>query len=1021
MASPTGISIKGIGLIAAGVLALIFATLITVSIMVSEPAETGQAQEFPDPDEITDIEDTQTGGAMFVTIVDQNDPTRVSSTLRAARFEPIGEGQRRLDEPESWIYLKDGGALRVNADRATMLMPDPNRAPESGTLDGNIVIRAYDSTPAPGEPAPESQAPTLTARFDEPLEFERRYLRMRSAGEFEIESEQVDFSGADLTVIFNDLRDRIELIDVMHGDRMVFHTETFGETASAPESSASPSTPPTTRPDTQPDTQTASTSTDESSGPTTADVSATLQHYKVTLDADVRAEIAGSGHVLADSLELWTTMVDGQIPENAMRRIQLAQDEPASTSSNEPEETASGQLFDAPASEAPAQTDSTPQGSELVIAWSGPMRVRPIDDEIPPELQNDQIALRLSSNPDKNVSMQAPERGFTGQTKQLTYYATRAIAELRGERNDTGIIKLDVENTGTLYAVGLDANLATGLIEMDQRGSITTIDEDPEMVATVRWKDHAEIKFATDEQGALTQRLERARFEGSALAQQAGSSVGARAIDATLDPTLPPESALSQIVLQNGVIASANKETLTGDAVIIDFVPSEEPGGSPQPVRVSSVGSAMGRNPDQMLRAGEMHAQLTRDISGKTIIKAAQASGNVIYRDSKRTNANADSLEADGINEIITLKGDDASVTQAGSTIAGNHITLRAKRRSVEVVGAGTFKHDIALQETADATPGLAGQIDARWSQSMQFEDTLGTIVCRGDVRVISTPDALTRDTLKADRVTINLTPIPTNDPVGGSGAPERELISARASGRAEPGMDPVPASVESRSYAADNPERAVGVLYLEGAQILASNENQTLTVPGSGTLLILDREQGEQPSEENPDAADGPIDGSGLTRFRWQSRMVLDRSVGEGVFTGTVDVDHKSLTSQRIATLQTDKLTARFETEPAVAENGDTDKSQPAVAAASTNALTSAIAEGSVRFLYDGSELLCDMAEYDALADSLFADAIDNNRVTLYRDNGAPPTSARTLLWDLTRDRIEINAPSPVRSTPGG
>ncbi|MCR9075818.1 MAG: hypothetical protein NXI07_07250, partial [bacterium] len=92
MAPPSGISIKGIGLIAAGVLALIFTAIIVVSMMMTTPNQPSDSDDFPDPDEIIDIENTQTGGAMFVTIVDQDDPTRVSSTLRAARFEPIGEG-----------------------------------------------------------------------------------------------------------------------------------------------------------------------------------------------------------------------------------------------------------------------------------------------------------------------------------------------------------------------------------------------------------------------------------------------------------------------------------------------------------------------------------------------------------------------------------------------------------------------------------------------------------------------------------------------------------------------------------------------------------------------------------------------------------------------------------------------------------------------------------------------------------------------------------------------------------------
>ena len=98
-----------IGLMGAGLLLVIFTIIVVISIM-NAPASTNKNEDFfgADPSEILDITKTQTGGAMLVTMVDKDDPTRVAATLKAARFEPIGEGRRRLDNPESWIYLKDG-------------------------------------------------------------------------------------------------------------------------------------------------------------------------------------------------------------------------------------------------------------------------------------------------------------------------------------------------------------------------------------------------------------------------------------------------------------------------------------------------------------------------------------------------------------------------------------------------------------------------------------------------------------------------------------------------------------------------------------------------------------------------------------------------------------------------------------------------------------------------------------------------------------------------------------------------
>lgn len=1047
MAPPSGISFRTIGLLIASAMALLFIAIIAVSMMLTAGPNPTAPDPFPmNPDEIIDIEDTQSGGAMLVTIVDQNDPTRVASTLRADRFEPMGDGRRRLDQPESWIYLEDGRAIRIDADFATMLMPDPNQAPESGTLEGNIVIRAYDATPAPGTPAPDDQPPTLIARFDEPVEFERRYLRMRSAGRFEIESAQVDFSGSDLTVILNDLRNRIERIDVEQGDRMVIHTDAVRQR----ERNGAPDPATTEQTDIAPSASAQTAASQDDAAPTATAAQNTpavagqaptdIQRYIVTLDRAVEATLAGSGRVNADTLRLWAAFTDGQLPDDAIRRIAFAQPQsvpesgpesepksgttpgPGSVSGSDPDmddPTPSVQAAEPTATTTDASAPNPSTDNELVIVWSGPMRVRPIDDEVPSQLLEDHLALQLDSDEGSGITLADPGRGFSGQGKQLTYFATRAVAEMIGEETEAGVLRMRAEAGGALYATRLRADLPSGRVTMTQRGSITTATDDPEQAASVRWTQNARIDFAINDRGELTQRLAAARFEGAAMAEQQGNSIGARVLDATLDPTRPPVEALTNLRLTEGVIASAERSMLSGKDLSIDFASPGTPGEPPYPVRVSSVGSALGRTPDSMLRAQEMHAQLFRDASGQTKLRSAQAIGGVQYRDSKRTSAEAERLDADAVDEIITLSGTGSRVTQAGSTIAGEHITLQAQRRAVIVRGAGTFDHDIALADDEDAMPGQLGHINARWSESMRFEDTLGTIECVGDVRVISTPDALTRDTLIADRMSINLTPMPTSDRVVGGESPQRAFISARASGRARPGESPEPASVESRTYAPDDPELATGVLYLEGAQILADNQQQTLRVPGSGTLLILDREEDQQPDQQEGrqgDRTDRSLDGSGLTRFTWRDNMLLQRAQGLGTFSGSVRVDHRSLRSQNIATLTTDTLVARFDAAPT---SGDVPP-DPRLADSGIT-LRSATATGNVRFLFQGRELLCDEGVYDALADSLFARSLDNNRVTLYDNSQPAPVSARTMRWDLGLDRVEFNAPSPLRTTPGG
>ena len=84
------------------------------------------------------------------------------------------------------------------------------------------------------------------------------------------------------------------------------------------------------------------------------------------------------------------------------------------------------------------------------------------------------------------------------------------------------------------------------------------------------------------------------------------------------------------------------------------------------------------------------------------------------------------------------------------------------------------------------------------------------------------------------------------------------------------------------------------------------------------------------------------------------------------------------------------------------------------------TNRLLNADALGTVVFTAQTRRLLADSARFDAERESVFASGESNNLVTLY-DNAQPaPVSARTLLWDLAKDRIEINAPTPLRAPSG-
>jgi len=1050
MPRPSGISVKAIGLLAAALLTLIFAIIIWISITQTTPTTNSSADIFPsDPSEIPNIEDTQTGGEMFVTMVDKDDPTRVAATLKASRFEPIGEGQRRLDNPESWIYPEDGRAIKITADFATMLMPDPNQPPESGTLVGNILIQAFDSKDS-------INTPTLTARFEEPVEFERRYLRLRSPGAFTIASEEFDFSGADLTVILNELRNRIELIDVIQGDQITIHTKARqdgngqqamgngqdknkpAQNKPAQQIASNPSTPSTSP---APSTPNASTPPTTSPQP----IADLLTRYHITLADDVLAQALGSAQASADMLELWIALEDNALPEGAFKPIEFAQSTPHPPAAKPSRTTkTAAKPTDTKPTTKPASPTTNPtiktsaDDNDLVITWSGKMTLRPIiDDQLPPQLIDNNLALKFSAHPDKGIALSIPDREFVGQAFSATYLATQARLSLESKQTLPGLIKLEVQGTGTLNATALDADLDRAIITLDKRGQLTTTPNSPnsqtdtDSPASIQWNTGATLTL-TKINNQITDRLTRAEFAGSVIAKQAGNSVGARTLDARLNPDLPPASALKSITMTDAVLSSTSpttnaKSLLTGSRIKIDFVPGDA--SNPlDPIRLEATGQALARNQESMLKSDQLIITLLRDLDDSIVVRTADAQGNIRFTGVDRTTAQANTLKADAINQTMTLLGTiakPAKVAQAGSIIVGTHININARTKAIEVPAAGSFDHDIPIVGSNLPVNLAKGHIRATWNGSMRFDDALGIIVCEDSVHIVSTPDAYTRDTLTAHRAQINLTPMPTSDPIAGTShnTKDRQLLGARITGHAPFNQDPIPAKIESRTYDQNDPERVISLIYLEGSEILADNQSQTLAVPVPGTLLILDRAESQPQSQsdtpnDQPDSAQSPS-APGLTRFTWQGDMELDRAQGDATFTDRVIVRQKTIATGATAQLETDSLVAKFEIGTQT-ENQSEDQSENQsddLNPTQSTRLLSADATGAVRFLFTGKELLADSAIYNALDDSLFASALGNKLVTLYDESQPAPLSARTMKWDLGIDRIEINAPTPSRA----
>ncbi|MBO6514341.1 MAG: hypothetical protein JJ974_10290, partial [Phycisphaerales bacterium] len=338
MPGPSGPSPKKIGLTLATLMTIVFAAIIWRSMNTNASLPSSSDNLFPtDPSEIPNLEDLEQGASMFVTIVDRDDPTRIAGTLEADQFEPIGGGQRRLVNPDAWIFLRDGRRVHITANDGVVMMPDPNQAPDSGTLEGDVTINAYDApinqpdpiAAAMGIKPDADETPSFTANFDKPVEFERRYQRLTSSGRFVIDAPELHFIGHNLTVMLNEVKGRVELIDIRRGEQLILRPDVQSK-ASKPEAiTRSRANPPhrirTVSQDSSPATTTAQTPQPTSATQTVPSPKETPYH--IAFQDQIKVNLLGTGSLTAETLDVWANLIDGSLSPDAIKQINFASPE----------------------------------------------------------------------------------------------------------------------------------------------------------------------------------------------------------------------------------------------------------------------------------------------------------------------------------------------------------------------------------------------------------------------------------------------------------------------------------------------------------------------------------------------------------------------------------------------------------------------------------------------------------------------------------------------------------------------
>lgn len=174
------------------------------------------------------------GENVWVKTRDPNPPYLVRSEFRAARYIPRKDGTVEVISPETRFYGDDGRIISLQADRGLVIMPAGSSAgnelnpaaaqtPSRGQLEG-VTIRYLESIDLP---------PILTATVPS-LVFDATAYRL-STGQTVIDGVPTEpsrvpvtvsgldyqFEGTGLTIHWNELRGRLDLLEIAHGKRLL--------------------------------------------------------------------------------------------------------------------------------------------------------------------------------------------------------------------------------------------------------------------------------------------------------------------------------------------------------------------------------------------------------------------------------------------------------------------------------------------------------------------------------------------------------------------------------------------------------------------------------------------------------------------------------------------------------------------------------------------------------------------------------------------------------------------------------
>jgi hypothetical protein len=995
------------------------AVILLVAVWIEPQAEAPQAaksprildaRDLPSPGVLRADEGTGGGAALesrgvsldqgaWVQVAD--DAGRLAQQYSASRIDPERDRWMRMQEPRAMMFPKGGRVISMQAERGRLRVPD--RAIESGRLDGAVVIRMY--APTGGRTVDmDKDAPAIVVTADEAL-FDSRLGEVRCDKRVEVVTEQLRFAGEGLTMLLTPDGRNIERLTVERPLSPILITRRVG-TASAP--AAEPAAMPAPR------------------GPSAAIAPAPAEprFYRLTLDRSVQVLRESEGErtrIDGDRLEAVFSLEGNSIGENLSSATSPRRADPAPVA-----------MPIGVAMLASAMGPVQPAMERTEIRYAGRLTMEMLDAKAERPPTKDDVIVDILGSPTRLEDQRSEARIDCGRLRYVTGDEAVMIEAQSGRRFVLASPRLDLEAT----RFGMNRRTGKGQIEGAGRmrlggtdgAAVQAVAAMPEEAA----KGAGEREVAAAPASARTVRMEWGRgvtlaFEPGADSARLRSAEFLGAVRANADEVrLEAERLVVECVAKGSrdavtrllaegaarAVRQPQGSSLAAERVELSLQPLED--GASQPTRLVAEGRVAALDQTQRLWTDAMECTF-RPVAGapaqadRVDVAEMKSRGSVQALVSGDARIWASAMEADPAAKRVTLRGPELLL--ARGTTAADGMSL-IELDDVAGVGAApgpgrcrafdTVVADASPEPRARPTLPAQASMEATWADGLKYrrvDAQASEVELNGTVRAVVSRAPTERDDLEAAQATLTLASAGT-----GSGTAAGEAGSVRRV-QARGGV-----KLESRTWGRADRSDEPRLFRLMAEQVtheVASGESE---VPSAGTLLVFDRD------DDGARAAPPSLfDGRGTTRFKWTKRLDMRRLDALGRY--RIDLDegvellHAGLREQDTLTLTCDRLQATVDR--VMSPPADTPKAAGTPADLGAPVQLRRI-EGLGRVFVRTPEVdvECDAFDYD-LATGIAQVTARPGRMIKVLQRGARaqpvPVQAESAVWDLQNGRIRI------------